>query len=127
MQMKNSDILGVWLTVREWIRLNKCTSEWDNQMVAGAALLGVTWCTVRRSYTRREHETYDPDYVTIEYLPVGSIVRPSCAIDPKEWLWAKTRIPGATHARYSWMHPGILDISKGSFFHQGFKCSHCTE
>ena len=113
-QEKDSDALGSFLSMREWVRLRRCAAGLDKNIITNASFHGTAWHCVTRLYTLDDQFKHQAAYAhTIEYLPIGAIVLPMMSlapsnVEPAQWLWAKMRLPKATRSKHGWIHPDII-------------------
>ena len=113
-QEKNKDALGFFLSMREWVRLRRCAAGLDQNIITNASFHGTAWHCVTRLYTFEDQFKHQAVYArTIEYLPIGAIVKPTMSaapsnVEPAKWLWAEMRLPMATRSRHGWIHPDII-------------------
>ena len=80
---KDKDALGFCLSMREWVRLRRCAAGLDQNIITNASFHGTAWHCVTRLFTYKAQLKNDAAYAhTIEYLPIGAIVKPTMAEAP---------------------------------------------
>lgn len=116
MHDKDRDMLGRCLSLRDWIRVRRCTVNLrdSEEIVRKAVFHGTAWRRVTALYTLDDQLAHDAAYAhTIAYLPIDAIVLPVMSLAPAHiapvgWLWAKFRLPEATQSSVGWIHPHII-------------------
>ena len=111
---KNKDALGIFLSMREWARLQRCAGGLDQNIITNASFHGTAWRCVTKLFTYEQQLRYDAVYAhAIEYPPIGAIVKPTTReapsnVEAANWVWAEIRLPMATRYRHGWIHPEII-------------------
>ena len=111
---KNKDALGFFLSMREWVRLRRCAGGLNQNIITNASFHGTAWRCVNKLFTYEQQLRHDAVYAhTIEYPPIGAIVKPTMTeapsnVEAAKWVWAEIRLPMATRSRHGWIHPDII-------------------